>query len=306
MLVTCFLLPAVLYVCAWRIVPALYTVYLSFSTYNLTYDSAPGWMWFANYVRLATDGSLWASLRVTIEFTVIVTAAETGPRASRGAPLRPLPARALLGIFLVPMVMAPVVVGTIWYVLFDKIVGPIPYLIQFLHGPSISWLSTPGTALIGLVVANVWEWTPLMGLLLLSVLQAVSREMVEAARVDGASGLQVLRYVTLPQIAGMMAVSAGLRFMDAFRELDRELDKVLHDGRRPGDVDGLPRHACLQGGLQVLHAGVRGDGRGGDPAVPRCRVRLLPAGGPQPRDLIQLTETAQKRREVQGDGAGRD
>ncbi|HYM90957.1 MAG TPA: sugar ABC transporter permease, partial [bacterium] len=102
------------------------------------------------------------------------------------------------------------------------------------------WLSTPGTALIGLVAADVWEWTPLMGLLLLSALQAVSREMVEAARVDGASGLQVLRYVTLPQIAGMMAVSAGLRFMDAFRELDKVL---IMTGGGPGtSTDFLSMH----------------------------------------------------------------
>src|SRR3972149_513103 len=71
-----FMLPGVLYVLAWRIAPALYTVYLSFTSYHLAYDPAPVWNGLGNYVRLLGDGSLYSSLRVTLLFAIIATTTE--------------------------------------------------------------------------------------------------------------------------------------------------------------------------------------------------------------------------------------
>jgi multiple sugar transport system permease protein len=237
-----FLLPALLYVTAWRIIPALYTAYLSFTGYNLAYDPSLDLVGFANYARLVRESGLLSSFIVTMEFTIIVTATELGLGLlaallfNRGMPMRNL----ILGVFLIPIVLPPVVVGTIWYILFNQFVGPIPYLLQHAHGPDIPWLTTPGTALFGLVVSDVWEWTPLMALLLLSALQAIPNDMVEAAMVDGASGFKLFRFITLPQIAAMMAVAVGLRFMDAFRELDKV---IIMTGGGPGTAtDFLSMH----------------------------------------------------------------
>ena len=237
-----FLLPALIYVAAWRILPALYTAYLSFTLYNLAYDPSLRWIGFANYARLARESGLLSSFTVTMEFTIIVTLAELalGLLAAllfnRSLPMRNL----LLGIFLIPIVLPPVVVGTIWYILFNQFVGPIPYLLQLVHGPAIPWLATPRTALFGLIVSDVWEWTPLVALLLLSALQAIPIDIVEAALVDGASGLKLFRYITLPQIAAMMVVAVGLRFMDAFRELDKV---IIMTGGGPGTAtDFLSMH----------------------------------------------------------------
>jgi multiple sugar transport system permease protein len=237
-----FLLPALLYVTAWRIIPALYTAYLSFTGYNLAYDPSLDLVGFANYARVVRESGLLSSFIVTMEFTIIVTATELGLGLlaallfNRGMPIRNL----ILGVFLIPIVLPPVVVGTIWYILFNQFVGPIPYLLQHAHGPDIPWLTTPGTALFGLVVSDVWEWTPLMALLLLSALQAIPNDMVEAAMVDGASGFKLFRFITLPQIAAMMAVAVGLRFMDAFRELDKV---IIMTGGGPGTAtDFLSMH----------------------------------------------------------------
>jgi multiple sugar transport system permease protein len=237
-----FLLPALLYVLAWRIIPALYTAYLSFTAYNLAYDPSVDWVGFANYARLAQESGLLSSFTITMEFTIIVTFAELGLGLSaallfnRDMPMRNL----ILGIFLIPIVLPPVVVGTIWYILFNQFVGPIPYLLQLAHGPYIPWLTTPGTALFGLVLSDVWEWTPLMALLLLSALQAIPNDMLEAARMDGASGFKLFRFIALPQIAAMMAVAVGLRFMDAFRELDKV---IIMTGGGPGTAtDFLSMH----------------------------------------------------------------
>ncbi len=237
-----FLLPALLYVTVWRIIPALYTAYLSFTSYNLAYDPSLHWIGFANYARLVRESGLLSSFTVTMEFTIIVTVAElslgllTALLFNRGMPMRNL----FVGIFLIPIVLPPVVVGTIWYILFNQFVGPIPYLLQLTHGPNIPWLTTPGTALFGLVISDVWEWTPLMALLLLSALQAIPNDMIEAAMMDGASGFKMFRFITLPQIAAMVAVAVGLQFMDAFRELDKV---IIMTGGGPGTAtDFLSMH----------------------------------------------------------------
>ncbi len=216
-------LPAIIYVVAWRIAPALYTIWLSLNQYNMVYDPQPQWNHLENYQRLLHDSGLLEALRLSVAFALAATAVELGVGLAAAAffdsdpPARNL----LLGIFLLPMIMAPVVVGTIWSALFDQTVGPIPYLFEVLHGPQIPWLATPFSALFGLVAADAWEWSPLLALLLFSAMQVIPREQYEAARVDGATGRQLFLRITLPQITGMVAVAAGLRFMDAFLELDK-------------------------------------------------------------------------------------
>jgi multiple sugar transport system permease protein len=215
--------PAVLYVVVWRLGPAVYTLWLGLHQYNIVYDAAPRWNHFGNYPQLLHDGALRQSLGLSGEFALVATAAEVviGLAAAVFLDTDPPGRNLLLGVFLLPMIMAPVVVGTAWGTLFDRTVGYIPYVLGLLHAPQVPWLATPGTAMFALIVADAWEWAPLIALLLFAALQAVPREHFEAARVDGASGWQLFRRIMLPQIAGMILVAAGLRLMDAFLELDK-------------------------------------------------------------------------------------
>jgi multiple sugar transport system permease protein len=217
------ILPALLYVLVWRIIPALFTIWLSFTQFNLVYDPQPQWNQLENYGRLLQDGGLGEALRLSIAFALVATSVELiiGLAAAAFFDSDPPFRNALLGVFLLPMIMAPVVVGTVWSALFDQTVGPVPYLLDVMHGPKIPWLATPLSAFMGLVVADAWEWSPLLGLLLFSAMQVIPREQYEAAKVDGASDRKIFSRITLPQITGVMAVASGLRFMDAFLELDK-------------------------------------------------------------------------------------
>ena len=225
--------PAVLYVVVSRIAPAGYTLWLSLTQYNIVYDTGPHWNHMENYRRVLHDSGLLEALRISAVFAVVATAIElivglgTAAFFDSNPPARNL----LLGVFLLPMIMAPVVVGTVWTILFDPTIGPFPYLIQVLHGPRVEWLATPLLALSGLVVADAWEWSPLLALLLFSAMQTIRREQHEAARVDGASGWQLFWRIVLPQVRGMVVVAAGLRFMDAFLELDKV---IVMTGGGPG------------------------------------------------------------------------
>jgi multiple sugar transport system permease protein len=218
-----FAVPAVIYVLAWRIAPALYTLALGFTEYNLVYDSGPRWNGLENYVHLFRDRALLEAIWISSQFAVVATALEILIGLASAAFFDSDPPRrnVLLGIFLLPMIMAPVVVGTAWSALFDQSVGPVPYLFELIHGPQIQWLATPLSAFVGLVVADAWEWSPFLTLLLFAAMQAIPRELFEAARVDGAAGIQLFVRIVLPQVRGMIVVAGGLRFMDAFLELDK-------------------------------------------------------------------------------------
>jgi multiple sugar transport system permease protein len=249
-----FALPAVVYVVAWRIAPSLYTLWLGLTQYNLVYDAAPHWNHFENYRRLIQDQTLLDALRLSAVFAVAATGIEllVGLGAAAFFDSDPPGRNVLLGVFLLPMIMAPVVVGTVWSAVFDQTVGPLPFLIEALHGPQLLWSATPRTAFLVLVLADAWEWAPLMTLLLFAAMQAVPREQHEAARVDGASGMQLFWRVILPQITGMIVVAAGLRLMDAFLELDKV---IVMTGGGPGTSTQLVSMYVYKQAFQAYELG---------------------------------------------------
>src|SRR5436309_2712070 len=206
---TLLMLPAVIYVLTWRLAPALYTVWLSLTQYNIVYDAAPQLNHLETHRRIVHAGTLGGALRLSVIFAVLATAVELviGLAAAAFFDSDPPGRNLLLGIFLLPMIMAPVVVGTVWSALFDRTVGPIPYLFELFHGPDVQWLGTPVTAMVGLIFSDAWEWAPLAALLLFSAMQAIPREQHDAARSDGASSWQLFFRVVLPQITGMLVVA---------------------------------------------------------------------------------------------------
>ena len=126
----------------------------------------------------------------------------------------------LRAILLLPMVITPVVVGTIWYILFHDTIGPINYMLSLIHIKPINWLGNPWSAFMAIVVSDTWQWTPFIFLLLLASLQVIDPVYYEAAKVDGASGGQCFRYITFPFIRKSIVIAAVLRSMDVFRIFD--------------------------------------------------------------------------------------
>jgi multiple sugar transport system permease protein len=249
-----FVLPAFVYVIVWRILPALYTLWLSLTQYNIVYDAGPSWNHLENYRRLIHDGPLSEALMLSALFGVTATALQlvVGLGAAAFFDSDPPGRNLLLGTFLLPMIMAPVVVGTVWAAVFDQTVGPLPYLVEALHGPPLQWSATPRTAFLVLVLADTWEWTPLLALLLFAAMQSIPREQHEAAKVDGASSLHLFWRVVLPQITGMLGVAVGLRLMDAFLELDKV---IVMTGGGPGTSTQLVSMYIYKQAFQAYELG---------------------------------------------------
>jgi multiple sugar transport system permease protein len=119
------------------------------------------------------------------------------------------------------MIVAPVVVGIVWRLLYSSDVGLAGYLTQLIFGEPISVLSSPQLALPALILVDIWEWTPFMFLILLAGIQSLPQEPFEAAKVDGASAWGSFRLLMLPMLRPVIVVAVLIRAMDAFTVFDQ-------------------------------------------------------------------------------------
>jgi len=216
------LLPMVAYLVIWRILPLLYTAWLSLADWNIGRGAPPRFIGVENYLRLLGDPRFHAAVKVSAIFMLVATAAEVMLGVALALLVnRPFRGQTIVqGILLVPMITSPVAVGTIWYILYNGKIGPLTYFVDRLGFGVQDWLGSTLTALPAIILADVWEWTPFVFLLALSGLQGIPETVVEAARIDGASAWKVWWYITLPLLRGVIVAAAILRAMDALKIFD--------------------------------------------------------------------------------------
>jgi multiple sugar transport system permease protein len=216
-------LPACLALIAINGAPLVYSTVLAFFHWNLTQAfRPPRFVGLDNFAELAGSADFWnATIHtfVLVFWTVALEAlfglaiALLLDQRLRGSSL----ASALL---LVPIAMAPAVVGFLYANLLNESLGPINYYLTALGLPAPPWLSSPQWALPTIILVDVWQWTPFMMLLLLAGLRSLPPEIDEAARVDGAGFWSRLRFVTLPMLRPVLAIAILLRAIDAFKTFD--------------------------------------------------------------------------------------
>ena len=135
--------------------------------------------------------------------------------------------------FLIPMVLPPIVVAVIWKLIYTPDISPLYYAASLLHIALPSLTSNVDFALTSIIIADTWEWLPFTFLMVLAALQTIPDEYAEAAKVDGASPVQIFLYVTLPFITPILIVSAMFRLIDSVKAFP--LIFLLTQGG-PGDV----------------------------------------------------------------------
>jgi multiple sugar transport system permease protein len=176
-----------------------------------------------NYKDVLSDAEFRDALWVTLKFVFLAVSLET----IIGLALalfcaRELPfVRALRAILIIPMVVTPVVIGIVFRLLYASDVGLFTTVSKSFGGGRVQILSNSDTAFIGLVALDVWEWTPLMFLILLAGLQSLPVEPFEAARVDGASAWRAFWDHTLPMLRPALTVAIVLRTIEAFTTFDQ-------------------------------------------------------------------------------------
>jgi multiple sugar transport system permease protein len=226
-----FLAPAAAVALVGLVYPMLRSVWLSFHEWSIgTPPESARFVGLENYRWLLADDSFWISVGVTLVFAAAVVVLEVVLGVALALVLdRDLRGTSLFRtIFILPMMIAPIVVGLIWRFLYNEQFGPLSQALKALGLPGVPWLSSPDMALLSVIIADVWQWTPFIFILALAALQGLPASAIEAARIDGATRWQTTLYIKLPLIAPVIAVAALLRLIDAFKVL--EVIYILTEG----------------------------------------------------------------------------
>jgi multiple sugar transport system permease protein len=230
------LAPAVLLVLAVVVYPLISGIQTSRQFYR--FGSAISNVGFDQYRQALDDPLFTGALWTTVKFVTAAVAIETVLGLGLALLcLRELPfIRAMRLMLIVPMVVTPVVVGIVFRLIYASDVGLLSALSGLAGGGSVGILDSERRAFWGLVLLDVWEWTPLIFLILLAGLQSLPQEPFEAARVDGAGTWRTFVDHTLPMLAPVLVVAIVLRTIDAFTTFD-QVYVLTHGG--PGTATQL-------------------------------------------------------------------
>lgn len=218
-----FMAPAGLVLAIGLLYPIGYMMYASFLDWNPSQlIGEADWVGLKNYTNLIQDEAFKESLWVTVKFAFIVVVLEM----FIGVGLALLLDRNIKGIsflrtiFILPMMIAPIVVGLMWRYMYHPTVGIFNKTLKELGFDSVPWLSDSTWALVSIVIADVWQWTPFIFILSLAALQSLPRSTLEAARIDGATAWQQVIYIKIPLMMPVLIVTLLLRLIDAFKVLE--------------------------------------------------------------------------------------
>lgn len=218
-----FLLPALIVSLALVAFPIVYTLYVSTTAWSGTALNPPRSIGFANYAALIEPGGrfLGAAGR-TVLFTVVTVIVEVALGYLVALALRkPFAGDGVVRtIALVPVVLTPVAVAMAWMLILDPGIGLAPRILEVIGIEGHQFLSDPSAALGWLMVIDIWQWTPMMVLILLAGLTALPEEPFEAAEVDGASHLQRFTMITFPLMLPVMFSAIMLRLVDSLKTFD--------------------------------------------------------------------------------------
>lgn len=128
--------------------------------------------------------------------------------------------RLFVSIFILPLAIMPVVSGLTWSMMLNPALGVVNYLLRLMHLAPLPWATGTGTALLTVILIDVWQWTPFCFMIIFAGFQSLPRDPIEAARVDGANAVQELRHVVLPMLGGILMITLIFRFMEAFKAFD--------------------------------------------------------------------------------------
>jgi multiple sugar transport system permease protein len=218
-----FAAPAMIFVGLLIVVPLGWTLYLSLTDAQGSVRAESKFVGIANYLQVFGDTErFWPAVLRTFTFTGGAVAAEMVLGMGIALLLwRPFKGEKWVRVaILMPLVATPVAVGMMWRLIFDPNIGFANQLLSWFGIASQPWLSGQTTALPTLIFVDVWQWTPMIVLILLAGLTSLSEEPDEAARIDGANAWQRFRFVTLPLLRSTVIVAIVLRGIDALKTFD--------------------------------------------------------------------------------------
>lgn len=250
--------PAVATLFLWMIVPLVMTIYFSLIRYNLMQPEAVGFIGLENFEYFVTDPSFGAAVTNTLLLlgSVILITVIGGI----GLALlidNPFPGRGLVRILLIsPFFVMPTVNALLWkHMMMNPIYGVLAQVWQFFGATPVDWLTD--WPLLSVIIMVSWQWLPFATLIFITALQSMSREQLEASRMDGATYLQQLRYLYIPHLGRSIAVVVMIEMiflLSVFAEI------YTTTGGGPGDASTNVAFLIFKHALLSFDAGVASAG----------------------------------------------
>ncbi|MCL5070030.1 MAG: sugar ABC transporter permease [Actinobacteria bacterium] len=218
-----FSLPTIVFFFAFLAIPIFFTFYLSFTNWSGFDFSQIKFSGITNYINVLSDKifhkafyqtCIFVVLRVTFlnifGFIVALIIDQKVPGS-----------KFLRSVIFIPCLLSPIIIGVMWSRMFDAF-GIINQLLEYLHliKLPIMWLGSPNLSLYTVIIASVWQWTGFNTLLYYSGLQTIPNELVEAAKVDGASFSKIVFKIYIPLLEPVITIAALLNLIAGFREFD--------------------------------------------------------------------------------------
>lgn len=215
-----FAVPATVVILAVIVFPWLFTVYMSVHVWEI--GGGTTFVALDNYRQLFADRRFHEALVHTLVFTFLATVIPVvlGTLAALVFH-REFPWRGVLRtVFVMPMMATPVAIALVWTMMFHPQLGVLNYLLsQVGIGPQ-AWVYSPSTVIPTLVMVEVWQWTPLVMLIVLGGLAGLPKEPYESALIDGANSLQMFFHITFPLLWPFILIALIIRVIDALKVFD--------------------------------------------------------------------------------------
>lgn len=214
-------LPALL-ICIGILIPFVTAIVYSMQRYSLAFPDMRAFIWFGNFIDLATDPAFWHTAVVSLEYTILTVGVEL--LLGLGIALL-LVKRSwlndLVGVLLIlPLMVAPAIAALMWKLMTNPKFGVMSYLFEQVGFHNFMWGSAPSTAMFTVVLVDTWVYTPFITILLLAGLRALPKSPFEAAELDGVPRLFVFFRVTLPMLTPYILTATLFRTLDSMQTFD--------------------------------------------------------------------------------------
>ncbi len=248
-----FLIPITIYMIVFFLYPVIYEVYISFFKYSL--GGPKEFIGFGNYAKMLKDEEFINSLSTTAVFLIASVLSELvlGMMIALLLNYESRIMNVIRTVILIPTVFTPLVAGLVWKAMYHPDLGPITYYLRQM-GINIGRGLTVerATALFSIIIVDIWEWTPLMIIIILAGLKSLPTEPYEAGRIDIASDWQLFRFITLPLLRPTLTVALLIRTLDAMKIFDI-VWAITRGG--PGTATTVANLRIYDVGMQHLHIG---------------------------------------------------
>jgi len=208
----------------FMVFPLVYTVWNSFTDWSLLRGASANFIGFSNYINLITkDKRFQNSVLQTLYFTSLSLSLQViiGVGLAMFLDFRDYRGKEVIkSILLLPMMVTPVAISMVWLLMLEPTAGIFNFMLRTVGLKEQLWIAGTKTVIPSLAMVDTWKWTPLIMMITLAGLAALPEEPFEAAKIDGATRWQTIRYITLPMLLPTITVAAILRLIDCVKTFD--------------------------------------------------------------------------------------